>query len=48
LAALALPADSSHICSVAYPVLDAVDKTVTSEIAESDPIALIGPKQRKI
>jgi phosphate:Na+ symporter len=38
----------SHICSVAYPVLDAVDETVTSEIAESDAIALIGPKQQKI
>jgi hypothetical protein len=38
----------SLICSVAYPVLDAVDETVSSEIAESDPIALIGPKQQKI
>jgi phosphate:Na+ symporter len=30
----------SHICSVAYPVLDAVGETLIAKVAESDPITL--------
>ena len=30
----------SHICSVAYPVLDAVGEMPAAEVAESDPITL--------
>ena len=34
----------SHICSVAYPVLDAVNEQITAE--DGDPIALVAPKHR--
>jgi len=30
----------SHICSVAYPVLEAAGEMSAAEIAESDPITL--------
>jgi len=30
----------SHICSVAYPVLDAAGEMLTADVAESDPITL--------
>jgi phosphate:Na+ symporter len=33
----------SHICSVAYPVLDAVGETLIAKVAESDPITLTAP-----
>jgi phosphate:Na+ symporter len=33
----------SHICSVAYPVLDAAGETSAAEVAESDPITLASP-----
>jgi phosphate:Na+ symporter len=34
----------SHICSVAYPVLDAAGEMPAAELAESDPITLAAPK----
>jgi phosphate:Na+ symporter len=33
----------SHICSVAYPVLDMAGETPAAEVAESDPITLASP-----
>jgi phosphate:Na+ symporter len=33
----------SHICSVAYPALDAVGETLIAKVAESDPITLTAP-----
>jgi phosphate:Na+ symporter len=33
----------SHICSVAYPVLDMAGETPVAEVAESDPITLASP-----
>ena len=33
----------SHICSVAYPVLDLAGETPAAEVAESDPITLASP-----
>jgi phosphate:Na+ symporter len=33
----------SHICSVAYPVLEAAGETVAAETVESDPITLALP-----
>jgi phosphate:Na+ symporter len=33
----------SHICSVAYPVLDLAGETPAPEVAESDPITLASP-----
>jgi phosphate:Na+ symporter len=32
----------SHVCSVAYPVLEAAGEIAASEVAESDPITLTG------
>jgi phosphate:Na+ symporter len=34
----------SHICSVAYPVLEAAGEMPAAEVAESDPITLAAPK----
>jgi phosphate:Na+ symporter len=34
----------SHICTVAYPVLESAGEAPTAEIAESDPIMLAAPK----
>jgi phosphate:Na+ symporter len=34
----------SHICSVAYPALDAAGEMPAAEVAESDPITLAAPK----
>jgi phosphate:Na+ symporter len=34
----------SHICSVAYPVLDAAGEMPAAEVAESDPITISAPK----
>jgi phosphate:Na+ symporter len=34
----------SHICTVAYPVLEAAGEMPAVEIAESDPITLAAPK----
>jgi phosphate:Na+ symporter len=34
----------SHICTVAYPVLESAGETPAAEIAESDPITLAAPK----
>jgi phosphate:Na+ symporter len=33
----------SHICSVAYPVLDAAGEMPTVDVAENDPITLAVP-----
>jgi phosphate:Na+ symporter len=35
----------SHICSVAYPVLDVAGETPAPEVAESDPITLASPSK---
>jgi phosphate:Na+ symporter len=34
----------SHICSVAYPALDAAGEMPSAEVAENDPITLAAPK----
>jgi phosphate:Na+ symporter len=34
----------SHICTVAYPVLDIAGEMPVAEVAESDPITLAAPK----
>ena len=36
----------SHICSVAYPVLEAAGEIAAADVGESDPIALAGPGTR--
>jgi phosphate:Na+ symporter len=36
----------SHICSVAYPVLEAAGETVAAETVEGDPVALGLPSPR--
>jgi hypothetical protein len=36
----------SHICSVAYPVLEEAGELPAAQIAESDPITLAGPTVR--
>ena len=36
----------SHICSVAYPVLDAAGEMAIADVAESDPITLASPGSR--
>jgi phosphate:Na+ symporter len=36
----------SHICSVAYPLLEAVGKVPAGDLAESDPITIASPGVR--
>jgi phosphate:Na+ symporter len=38
----------SHICSVAYPVLEAAGETMAANVAESDPITLASPATKPV
>ena len=38
----------SHICSVAYPVLEAAGEIAAADVAESDPITLTAPDTRPL